>query len=103
MTEYLMLFCKELSSHGIGGLVLFVLASGLAFMAGHLFRDCFMQRNNKYFSWYAIWLPVSVLLFSVLCGGFLIVSFVTEVIVVMLVWLVISVVVGALISINKSV
>jgi len=102
MKEYAMLFFEELGSHGIWGLFLFMLSSFLAFIAGHLIRDCFSQLNNKYFDWSAIWLPIVVLLLSLLCGGFLLMSTVSGVPIVMIIWLIISVVIGTFISMDKN-
>ena len=97
-----MLFFEELGSLGIGGLFLFMLSSFLAFIAGHLIRECLSQLNNKYFDWSAIWLPIAVLLISLLCGGFLLKSTVPGVPIVMIIWLIISVAVGTLISMAKN-
>ena len=102
MNEYVILFFEELGSQGIGGLFLFMLSSLLAFIAGHLIRDCFSQLNNKYFECSAIWLPIVVLLLSLLCGGFLLMSTVSGVPIVMIIWLIISVAVGTLISMDKN-
>ena len=96
MEKYAMLFFEELGSQGIGGLFLFMLSSLLAFIAGHLIRDCFSQLNNKYFEWSAIWLPIVVLLISLLCGGALLMSTVSGVPIVMIIWLIISVAIGLL-------
>ena len=103
MKEYAMLFFEELGSHGIWGLFLFMLSSFLAFIAGHLIRDCFSQLNNKYFDWSAIWLPIVVLLISLLCGGALLMSTVSGVPIVMIIWLIISVAIGTFISMDKNV
>lgn len=103
MKEYAMLFFEELGSLGIGGLFLFMLSSFLAFIAGHLIRECLSLLNYKYFDRSAIWLPIAVLLISLLCGGFLLKSTVPGVPIVMIIWLIISVAVGALITKDKNV
>ena len=102
MEDYVMLFFEELGSKGYSGLFLFMLSTYSAFTAGHLFRDCFLLRNSKYFDWNAIWLPIVVLLISLLCGGALLMSTVSGVPIVMIIWLIISVAVGTLISMAKN-
>ena len=95
MENYLMLFFEELGSQGIWGLFLFILSFLLAMIVGRLIRDCFSQLNNKYFDlWKAIWLPIILLLLSLLCGGFLLFSAISEVRIVMIIGLIISVTIG---------
>ena len=103
MEEYVMLFFEELGSKGYSGLFLFMLSTYSAFTAGHLFRDCFLLRNSKYFDWNAIWLPIAVLLLSLLCGGFLLFPVTSEVRIVMIIWIILSVAISILIPMNKNV
>ena len=102
MEEYVMLFFEELGSKGYSGLFLFMLFSLLAFIAGHLIRDCFSQLNNKYFDCSAIWLPVVVFLISLLCGGFLLFPVISEVRIVMIIWIILSVAISILIPMDKK-
>ena len=97
-----MLFFEELGSKGYSGLFLFMLSTYSAFIAGHLFRDCFLLRNSKYFDWNAIWLPIVVLLISLLCGGFLLFPVTSEVRIVMITWIILSVAISILIPMDKK-
>ena len=103
MNEYIMLFYEGLGSLGIGGFFLFMLSSFFAFVAGYLIRECLSLLNYKYFDRSAIWLPIAVLLISFLCGGFLFKSTVPGFPTMMIIWLIITVVVGALITKDKNV
>ena len=102
MEDYVMLFFEELGSKGYSGLFLFMLSTYSAFTAGHLFRDCFLLRNSKYFDWNAIWLPIVVLLISLLCGGFLLFPVTSEVRIVMITWIILSVAISILIPMDRN-
>ena len=103
MDDYVLLFMNELGSKGIGGILLFNLSSILGFLAGLLFIECFSLRKSKFFNLReAILLPIVSLMLSFLSGVFLLKSTFLEIRIMMVIWIVVSVVLGALVYKDKK-
>ena len=101
MEYYLMLFFRELRALDFECFLLLALSGMFTFFAGFLFKECFSLLNNKYFNLrHAIWLPIVLLLLSLLCSGPILFSPMADARVVMIILLIIFMAIGWLYCCN---